>query len=116
MIGKLLIILTLVTTSSLAQIKTELFVRIGTAQTVTFCGYQPVTLIFEKRRIFFSCPEIEVDLKVTKRKRYVWYAKQDGVKYEVRSGNIKGEFTVIIVPPTYSGLKAIQISKLDLCK
>jgi hypothetical protein len=112
-----IILLLLISASAYSQTSTELYVRLALPSTVVYCGYQPTTLQLTKKRVFFSCPEIEVDLKVTKRRKAVWTAvDKDNNVYKIQTGYVGMEFAIVILPKLDSGLKAIQFSKADLCK
>lgn len=114
--SNIVFVLLLISSSTFSQTKTELYVKLAVPSAITYCGYQPTIIEFTKKKLFFSCPEIEVDLKITKRRRSEWTAvdKNKNV-YKVCSGYVGNQFTVLLLPRTDSGLKAIQFSKANLC-
>lgn len=95
-----------------AQVR-EFYVRKSIGKYTLSCSLNPGELLFSKKRIHFSTPDIDLDLKIKKRKKYYWVGEtKDGCRYEIRATANDKEFGIAFI----KGEQVLEVSNKDFCQ
>lgn len=96
-------------------LREDTYVKTAYPDAVKFCGVQPTTLYLTNKRIIFTSPEVSFDIKIFKRRKSVWYGRDNGITYQVRS-LMRGDSPVLMFIPERGSQKlGVMISRTSIC-
>jgi hypothetical protein len=117
----LLLVTSLTFAQSEKKIAEKTLISVAYVQTVLphttiSCGEQGIKLFINNRRVIFESRETSFDLKVTRRKKEIWIAKdKEGTEYYIKSAMFNGEPILAFLPNKNSGKRGVIICKVNIC-
>lgn len=95
---------------------TQAYVQTVLPHTTISCEEQGIKLFINNRRVIFESRETSFDLKVTRRKKEIWMAKdKEGTEYYIKSAMFNGEPILAFLPNKNSGKRGVIICKVNIC-
>lgn len=97
----------------------ETWVKTANLHNLVDCSLQPSTTYISNKRIIFTSPSVSLDLKIYKRTKKQWYARDpEGNQYlivPVTHAERPNEPCLLFLPDPQSGLLGVMISNFDVC-
>jgi hypothetical protein len=122
---KLLPILLLISTVAFSQsdkkiakqsFEREFYIQTANMVEEEFCGLQLGRMYVGKKRFIFESREVFIDIKFYKRKRNLYYGKDEaGNKYYFQAVTVKNSSGLLITPSEINGKVAVLITRVNIC-
>lgn len=124
--AKILLGLLLITSLTFAQsakkiaeetLISTVYVQTVLPHTTISCEETGIKLFINNRRVVFESRETSFDLKITRRSKQIWIAKdKEGTEYYIKSALFNGEPMLAFLPNKNSGKKGVIICKINICE